>query len=163
MKRFTALLIILSIILNMNLDSNANTNANELESFNSRNIFKTTFSGGVGIPSFFHIKYSNMFSNNVSGGISLGSIFVGTSFSLDFRYYFNDIDYYSSWYSETNFTYVATSAQYSDIIAPSQKIGYEYRSDNGFTFNINGGLGLYMLSYGTNLLPVVDILFGHSY
>jgi hypothetical protein len=152
-------------LLNSNLISNAERLRDENRAFNSRENLKTTFSAGLGIPGAGHIKYLNMTDNNWSFGLSLGTMLIGVNGSLDARYYFNDLNYYNSLYTETNIGLVYSSMfGFSTVtFVPTQKIGFEVRNDDGLTFNLAGGISYWTGTSGNGVIPAFDILVGYSY
>lgn len=165
MKKIILSSLIFCTFLNTNLIASAERLRDEHKDSNSRENLKNTFSVGVGMPGLLHAKYSNMFDNKFSGGFSLGALppLGGISASLDLRYYISDLSYNNSIYTETSLAYISNS------FAPNQQFGFEYRGDGGFTFNISGGIGIYMsgnanvVGSGANLAGAFDFLLGYSF
>lgn len=160
-KLFIAVFLLTNIFYTPNALSERERDSNRIDSFNTRNSLKTTISVGVGVPSMPHIRFNSMLDNNLGFGLSLGTLGFGTSGTVNLRYYFNDLNYYNSLYSETNFGFFIDS--YSSLFLPAQKIGFEYRAEEGFTFNIAGGIGVYSSNVTTSVIPSFDILTGYSF
>jgi hypothetical protein len=165
MKKIILSSLVFCTLLNTNLISNAERLRDDSRPFNSRENLKNTFSIGAGMPGLLHVKYSNMFDNKFSGGFSLGALppLGGISASLDLRYYISDLSYNNSIYTETSLAYIYTNNNLSNTFAPNQKFGFEYRGDGGFTFNISGGIGIYMSGFGANPAASIDLLLGYSF
>lgn len=108
-----------------------------------------------------HIRFNSMIDDNWGFGLGLGTLFIGTSGTMNLRHYFNDLNYYNSLYSETTLGFYVDS--YSTITLPAQKVGFEYRGEEGFTFNIAGGIGIYSSNVNTSIIPSFDILIGYSF
>lgn len=164
MKKILLSSLFFLTFLNTSLISNAERLRDEHKESNSRENLKNTLSIGAGMPSLLHVKYSNMFDNKFSAGFSLGTLpIAGISGSLDLRYYISDLSYNNSIYTETSIGFT------SNTFAPNQKFGFEYRGDGGFTFNISGGIGIYMsqnanvIGSGANLAGAFDFLLGYSF
>lgn len=168
-KLFIAVFLLTNIFYTPNALSERERDSNRIDSFNTRNSLKTTVSVGVGVPSAAHIKYIAMTDNNWSFGVSLGTMLIGINTSIDARYYFNDLSYNDSLYTETNigFAFSNLLGYTSTTFIPTQKIGFEFRAEEGFTFNIAGGLSYWSLngtySNSGGIIPSFDILIGKSF
>lgn len=132
-----------------------------------------TFSPLTGAP-LLSLDYNRMINKNFSVGINVKTIVLINSINLSGRYYFNLIDSKSSEvYIQTDIGYntipssstnpESTKSSSNVFISLNPTIGYEFRADNGFTFNVDAGP---YFSYGSGImiLPVkAGVKLGYSF
>lgn len=132
-----------------------------------------------GVTPFLSLDYTRMINKDFSIGANLKTLVYSNFINLSGRYYFDFLDSKSSeFYIQTDLGYSRsfspnapgdTKSYYTNFINLNPTIGYEFRADNGFTFNVD--LGPYF-TYGIDqdnkgkfsFLPIkTGLKFGYSF
>jgi hypothetical protein len=130
-----------------------------VESIRSQRPWLIEFGGTF--PKLPGLGLSYNLNEHVSLGLHGSYLYLLNSLALTGRYYFSPEA--SSLYAELDVIMMTSLPSSQPYMGLSALLGYEYRSDNGFTMGAGVGIVQPLFTYNFGLLPALSFTLGHAF